>query len=105
VLVAGGLSELQLQFCPLTTGRLDVRINVVDCDTRELVSALLVAADAQTPLVTRSFEVGLRTPTLSAGMIHEQYIAATAILRGKLPPYHSNAGARSHCVTSHKTAK
>jgi hypothetical protein len=57
VLVAGGLSELHLQFCPLTTGRLDVRVNLVDADTRELVNALLVAADAQIPLVTRSFEV------------------------------------------------
>lgn len=66
LLVSNALTELMLSFRPLVPGRLDVLIHVVDTDTHELVHALMVATDARTPTISKSFEVcalpGQHTP-------------------------------------------
>lgn len=54
VLVAGALTELLLSFRPVTQGLRDIKVHLVDTETRELVYALLVTAEAQGPLITRS---------------------------------------------------
>ncbi|GFH23924.1 uncharacterized protein HaLaN_21619, partial [Haematococcus lacustris] len=59
VLVAGALTELLINFRPVTSGAKDVKVHLVDVETRQLVYALIVAAEAQGPLVTRTFEVEL----------------------------------------------
>ncbi|GFR44041.1 hypothetical protein Agub_g5201 [Astrephomene gubernaculifera] len=59
VLVGGALSELLLSFRPVAAGLRDIKVNLVDSESRELVYALLVAAEAQGPLISRTFEVEL----------------------------------------------
>jgi len=58
-LATGVLSELRLSFRPLLARTRQVKVHVVDVDTRELVYALLVNTDAPPPIVTRTFAVDL----------------------------------------------
>lgn len=53
VLVGGALTELLLSFRPVAVGVKDIKVNIVDSETHELVYALLVSAEAQGPLITR----------------------------------------------------
>lgn len=72
VLVAGALTELLINFRPVTSGTKDVKVHLVDVETRQLVYALIVAAEAQGPLVTRTFEV-----ELPAGSVANKKISYT----------------------------
>lgn len=53
VLVAGALTEVLLSFRPVAVGSKDMKVNLVDSETRELVYALIVSAEATGPLITR----------------------------------------------------
>lgn len=57
VLVSGALTELLLSFRPVAAGMRDIKVHLVDTESRELVYAMIVTAEAQGPLVTRTFEV------------------------------------------------
>ncbi|GIL84279.1 hypothetical protein Vretimale_15928 [Volvox reticuliferus] len=65
VLVGGALTELLISFRPVAVGIKDIKINIVDSETRELVYAMLVTAEAQGPLITRTFEVELPVGTVA----------------------------------------
>ncbi|KAG2438730.1 hypothetical protein HXX76_005275 [Chlamydomonas incerta] len=65
VLVGGALTELLLSFRPVAVGIKDIKVNIVDSETHELVYALLVSAEAQGPLITRTFEVELPVGTVA----------------------------------------
>ncbi len=58
VLVSGALTELLLSFRPVTSGMREIKVHLVDTETRELVYALIISAEAQGPLVTRSVRGG-----------------------------------------------
>ncbi|KXZ51260.1 hypothetical protein GPECTOR_13g747 [Gonium pectorale] len=65
VLVGGALTELLLSFRPVAVGLKDIKINIVDSESRELVYAMLVSAEAQGPLISRTFEVELPVGTVA----------------------------------------
>ncbi|GLC73822.1 hypothetical protein PLESTF_001424700 [Pleodorina starrii] len=65
VLVGGALTEVLLSFRPVAVGLKDVKINIVDSESRELVYAMLVSAEAQGPLISRTFEVELPVGTVA----------------------------------------
>lgn len=53
VLVGGALTEMLLSFRPVAVGLKDIKVNIVDSESRELVYAMLVCAEAQGPLISR----------------------------------------------------
>eukprot|EP00698_Gefionella_okellyi_P002589 TRINITY_DN12428_c0_g1_i1.p1 TRINITY_DN12428_c0_g1~~TRINITY_DN12428_c0_g1_i1.p1 ORF type:complete len:1233 (-),score=292.41 TRINITY_DN12428_c0_g1_i1:13-3711(-) len=56
-LPANGIAPVSIVYRPLTAGQADVRVNIVDVDTRVLVDAWLVSVACTAPAPSRAFDI------------------------------------------------
>lgn len=60
LLTGNSLNEIGLYIKPKTAGTRDVILNIVDTESRSLLSSWLVVCHANAPQITKSFDIGCK---------------------------------------------